>query len=52
MITPANQGLPVIRDIREQLPSDIENFGPDDGGPLPLHDFEDFDVPLTNTTLN
>lgn len=51
MITPANQGLPAIRDICEPLPNDIENFGVDRGGPLPLHDSEGVDVPFTNTTL-
>ena len=49
--TPANRGLPAIRDVCELLPSDIENFGVDDGGPLPLHDSDGVDVPFTSTTL-
>ena len=49
MITPANQGLPAIRDVCEPFPSDIENFGVDDGGPLPLHDSEG--EPFMSTTL-
>ncbi len=38
-----------ICDICEPLPNDIENFGVDSGGPLPLHD--SVDVPFTSKTL-
>lgn len=51
MITPANRGLLAIRDVCEAVPNDVEYFGVDGNGPLPLHDSEGVEVPQTILTL-
>lgn len=51
MITPANRGLLAIHDVCEAVPNDVEYFGVDGNGPLPLHDSEGVEVPQTILTL-
>lgn len=51
MIDPANQGLTAVRDVCDPVPENVESFGIDDGGPLPLHESEDVVVPVTTLPL-
>lgn len=47
MIDPANRGLSGVRDICEDVPNNVEYFGVDEEGPLPLDDVDRVEVPET-----
>ncbi len=52
VIDPANRGLACIRDICDPLPDDVDNFGVDGEGPLPLHDdLEGVEILITSVPL-
>ena len=55
MIDPANKGLQAMRDVYDPIPDDVENFGIDPNGYLPLHnvdDTQDVEIPDTVSPLN
>ena len=51
MINPANQGLTAVHDVCDPVPDDVESFGIDDESPLPLHESEGVEVPVTTVPL-
>ena len=51
IINPANRGLEGIRDVCDQVPDYVENFGVDEEGPHPLHE-EDQTVEVPTTLLH
>ena len=49
----ANKGLTSVRDVYEPIPDDVEHFGVDHGGPLPLNnEVDDLEIPETPSPLN
>ena len=53
MVDPTNQELTSVRDVYDPLPADVEHFGVDHTGPLPLNeDLDSLEIPETHSPLN
>lgn len=52
MVDPVNHGLPAVRDVCDPVPHDVESFGVDEDGPLPLHGSDSVEVPATPVHFN
>ena len=52
MVDSTNRGLTSVRDVYDPLPDDVEHFGIDHTGPLPLNeDMDNLEIPETHSPL-